>query len=73
MPIKYKINVLKALKEAGYNSNRIRVEKIMGQATLQKLRSGEMVSWKNIETICRLLNCQPGDIMEYVDDAETNE
>ncbi len=73
MPIKYKINVLKALKEAGYNSNRIRFEKIMGQATLQKLRSGEMVSWKNIETICRLLNCQPGDIMEYVDDAETNE
>lgn len=26
-----------------------------------------MVSWKTIETICRLLNCQPGDLLEYVE------
>lgn len=65
MPIKYKIDVLEALKAAGYNTNRIRKEKIMGEATLQKIRSGEMVSYKNIEIICSLLGCQPGDIMEF--------
>ena len=65
VPIKYKINILAALKEAGYSSTRIRNEKIMGQATLTQLRHGELVSWMNIETICRLLNCQPGDILEY--------
>lgn len=25
-----------------------------------------MVSWATLETICDLLNCQPGDIIEYV-------
>lgn len=68
MPVQYKIDVLEALKNAGYNSNRIRIEKLFGQSTLQQLRHGELVSWKNIETICRLLNCQPGDILEYVPD-----
>lgn len=70
MPIRYKIDVLAALKEIGYNTNRIRKEKLIGEATLQKIRSGEMVSYKNIEIICELLKCQPGDIMEYIPDTE---
>lgn len=68
MPLRYKLDVLSALKEAGYTSTRIRNEKLMGQAVLQQLRHGELVSWKSIETICRLLNCQPGDIVEYTQD-----
>lgn len=70
MPIKYKINIVTALKEAGYNSNVIRQEKIMGQRELQKLRHNELVSWATIETICKLLDCQPGDILEYTSDEE---
>ena len=66
MPIVYRIDVLTALKEAGYSSYRIRKEKLMGEATLQKIRSNTPVSWENIATICHLLNCQPGDILEYV-------
>lgn len=65
MPIRYKFSILDALKEKGYSQNRIRNEKLMGQATLTQLRHGELVSWMNIETICRLLNCQPGDILTY--------
>lgn len=65
MPIRFKIDVLAALKEAGYSSARIRKEKLMGEATLQQLRHGELVSWKTMETLCRLLNCQPGDLIEY--------
>ena len=37
MPIQYKIDVIAALKEAGYNTTRIRKEKIMGEAMLQKI------------------------------------
>lgn len=66
VPVQYKINVLAALKEAGYSSTRIRQEKLIGQATLQQLRHGELVSWATINTICQLLDCQPGDILEYV-------
>lgn len=65
MPISYKFNILDALKENGYSQNRIRNEKLIGQATLTQLRRGELVSWKTIETICKLLNCQPGDILAY--------
>ena len=65
MPIVYKINVLQALKDAGYNTTKIRKEKIMGEAMLQKLREGQMVSWATLETICALLKCQPGDILKY--------
>ena len=68
MPMQYKVDVLSMLKEAVYNTNRIRKEKIMGEAMLQKLRSGQMVSWATLETLCALLDCQPGDLIEYVKD-----
>ena len=67
MPMKFKIDVLAALKEKGYNTNRIRTEKLLSQSTLQKFRNNEGVSWENIETLCRLLECQPGDLLEYTD------
>lgn len=70
MAIRYKIDVLAELKEKGYSSARIRKEKLIGQSYLQQIRHGEIVSWKTIETICHLLNCQPGDIIEYVDESE---
>lgn len=66
MPIQYKINVISALKNAGYSTYRLRKEKLLGEATIQKFRKNELVSWENITTICRLLNCQPGDIVEYI-------
>ena len=67
MPIRYKIDVLEALKEKGYTTYRIRKEKLMGEATLQQLRNGELVSWENMTRLCHLLECQPGDIVEYID------
>ena len=66
MGMQYKIDVIAALKEAGYNTNRIRKDKIMGESMLQKIRSGQMVSWATMETLCELLNCQPADLIEYV-------
>ena len=66
MPMCYKVDVIAVLKEAGYNTNRIRKEKIMWEAMLQKIRSGQMVSWATLETICSLLECQPGDLIEFV-------
>ena len=64
--LKYKIDVLSTLKEKGYNTNKITTEKIMGEAMLQKIRKGEMVSWSVFEKLCDLLDCQPADLIEYV-------
>ena len=67
MSIQYKMDVLSKLKEEGYSTYRLRKEKIFGEATIQKIRMGELVSWDNLSTMCQLLKCQPGDIVEYVD------
>ncbi|MBQ6825641.1 MAG: helix-turn-helix transcriptional regulator [Clostridia bacterium] len=64
--LKYKIDVLATLKEKGYNTNKIRTEKIMGEAMLQKIRKGEMVSWSIFEKLCDLLDCQPADLIEHI-------
>ena len=66
MAIVYKIDVLKALKEAGYSTARLRKDKIMGEATIQKIRENQLASWATIDTICTLLNCDVGDIVGYV-------
>jgi len=67
MPLQYKIDILAALKEKGYNSTKIRADGILSQSTLQKFRNKQGVSWENLETLCRLLECQPGDLIEYVE------
>ena len=66
MAIRYKADVLAELKKKGYSSTRIREEKLIGQSYLQQLRRGELVSWKTLDTICSLLECQPGDLIEFV-------
>lgn len=64
--IVYKIDVLEMLKNAGYSSYRLRKEKIMGESMMQKIRNGELMSWETLSRVCDLLNCQPGDILEYI-------
>ena len=65
MPIHYKVDVLEALKRAVYSTYRLRQAKLMGERVIQQLRNGEIVSWKTIDTICTLLKCQPGDLVEH--------
>lgn len=67
MAIVYKFDVLDALKKNGYTTYRLRAEKIMSESTMQKLRKNDMVAISNIEIICKLLSCQPGDVLEYVE------
>lgn len=66
--IRYKIDIMTELKKNGYTSTRIREEKLIGQSYLQQIRHNELVSWKTIDTLCRLLNCQVGDLVEYITD-----
>lgn len=66
--LKYKIDVIETLQEAGYNSTRILREGLIGQSAMQKFRNGEMVGIKTIEQLCKLLDMQPGNIIKYVED-----
>ena len=68
MPLQYRIDVLAALKAKGYTTYQIRQNKLLSESTVQKLRAGAGISWENIETLCRLLECQPGDIIVYTEE-----
>ena len=44
MPFRYKIDVLDALKKAGFSTYRIRKEKIFAEGTLQNFRDSVIVA-----------------------------
>lgn len=41
---------------------------VLSRSTMLKLKKGEYVSLEVIENLCAYLNCQPGDLLEYVPD-----
>ena len=67
--LKYKIDILEELKTKGYTTYKLRKDKVIGEAQIQKIRTGEIASKETLNTICKLLHCQPGDIPEYIEDA----
>ena len=70
MSIRYKIDILSALKDNGYNTNRLRREKLLSEGVIQSLREDKAISLANLSKICDLLQCQPGDILEHIPNAE---
>lgn len=64
----YKIDVLETLKENGYNTTRLRKEKLLGENSIQYLRENKMVGTKSLDIVCKLLDMQPGNIIKYVED-----
>lgn len=68
MAIRCKIDIVEQLRAAGYTSYKLRQEKLLGESVLTKLRAQGLPSWHEMDTICRLLKCQPGDLVEYVDE-----
>ncbi len=66
--IRYKIDIMSALKNAGFSSYRLRSEKIFGESTMTKFRKKEYINFDNLNLLCKLLNCQPSDLIEYVPD-----
>ena len=70
MSISYN-KLLKLLEENNMTSYTITKKyKIVGQATWKKIHEGGHVDTRTIEAFCKLLNCQPGDLIEYVPDEE---
>lgn len=67
MPIVYD-KLIKRMEEQGITSYTIKKDNIIGQATFKKIKEGGDIDTRSIAKLCKLLNCQPGDIMEYVPD-----
>ncbi len=71
--IQYRIDILAALKEHGYTTYRLRKEKIFGERVVQQLREHEPFSWEVLSRLCLLLDCQPGDLIESVNEKDVRE
>lgn len=71
--VKYRVDVLEALKERGWSTYRLRREKVLAESVIQQIRRGDLVSQEKLARLCEMLSCQPGDLLEYVPDTETEE
>lgn len=68
--LKYKTDVIESLKNKGYTTYTIRKDNLLAQGTLTRIRKGIVVNAENLNILCRLLDCQPGDLIIYVPDEE---
>ena len=77
--IKYRIDVIKALKEKGYTSTIIKRDNLLPSQTLQNIKSGKTltalkeggnITIDTLNRLCIMLRCQPSDIIrcEITDD-----
>ena len=73
--IKYD-KLFELMKEKGITSYTLKKDNLVGQQTLTNLRHPERergLDHRSINKLCKALNCQPGDLMEYVPDPEDAE
>lgn len=49
------------------NINELQLSQITGlsQQTVSQIRRGKAVTLENLDTLCRVLNCQPCDLIEF--------
>lgn len=69
MPISYG-KLLEIFSQRGITSYTIKKENIIGQASYKKIKEGGDIDTRTIAKLCKYLQCQPGDILEYVPDGE---
>ena len=66
--IRYKIDLIQELKNIGYSTYKIRKEKIFTERQLQQIRNNKLLAQDALNKVCIILNCQPGDILEFIPD-----
>ena len=64
-----KLDILSTLRQMGYSTYKIEQEKIFNQSQLQQIRDHKLLTQEALNKVCTLLNCQPGDILEYIPDS----
>lgn len=63
------LNILQKLADSGWTSYRIKKEKQLPGGVIDRLREGRPVTTETLDTVCRLCECQPGDLLEWVPDS----
>ena len=71
--IRYKVDILDALKKKGYTTYKMRVDRVFSESAMQRFRAGLPPDAGTLDKLCKLLNTQPGRLLEYVPDENAAE
>jgi putative transcriptional regulator len=70
MPIIVNLDVMMAKRKLSLNELSERVDLTLSNLSNLKTGKAKAIRFSTLEAICKALDCQPGDILEYVNDEE---
>lgn len=70
MSIIINLDVMMAKRKKGLTELANEVDITLANLSILKNNKAKAVRFSTLEAICKALNCQPGDILEYVEDED---
>ena len=67
MPIIVNLDVMMAKRKMSLNELSEKVDLTLSNLSILKTGKAKAVRFSTLEAICKVLNCQPGDILEFVE------
>ena len=71
MPIIVNLDVMLAKRKMSLSQLSQRVDVTIANLSVLKTNKAKAVRFSTLEAICKALDCQPGDILEFVPDRES--
>ena len=68
MAIVVNLDVMMARRKISLNELSAKVDLTLSNLSILKTGKAKAIRFSTLEAICKALDCQPGDILEYVDD-----
>jgi putative transcriptional regulator len=68
MPIVVNLDVMMAKRKISLNELSERVDLTLSNLSILKTGKAKAIRFSTLDAICKTLDCQPGDILEYVND-----
>ena len=69
MPIVVNLDVMMAKRKMSLNELSEKVDLTLSNLSILKTGKAKAVRFSTLEAICKALECQPGDILEYVEES----
>lgn len=70
MAIVVNLDVMMAKRKIGLSELAAKVDLTLANLSILKNNKAKAMRFSTLEAICKALNCQPGDILEFVPDDE---
>jgi len=67
MPIVVNLDVMMAKRKMSLNELSEKVDLTLANLSILKTGKAKAIRFSTLEAICKVLNCQPGDILEFVE------